>query len=105
MFASGSTAKTIEVGTKSISYLNFTFKNIFKKFISILNKRWFGHQMLLLVFQIVCALIKSMMISLQTYIRHENSLFLSLVSYLYKILASRLSSKITRRDETRFGDI
>jgi hypothetical protein len=41
IFASGSTAITIEDVRNTISYLNSTRKDTFKKFITIINMKWF----------------------------------------------------------------
>jgi hypothetical protein len=52
IFASGSTLKTIEDGRNTVSYLNSTRKNAFKKLITIINMKWFEPKIQLLVIQV-----------------------------------------------------
>ncbi len=45
MIFSPSRAKTVRVMGKSTSYSDSTSKNTFKKFISLIKRRWFGLQL------------------------------------------------------------
>ncbi len=45
MIVSPSRAKTVRVMGKSTSYSDSTSKNTFKKFISLIKRRWFGLQL------------------------------------------------------------
>jgi hypothetical protein len=79
IFASGSTAKTIEDGRNTVSYLNSTRKNTFKKFITIIIMKWFELKIQLLVFEITKVnLMKRVMNSFKPYI--------NLIVYLEKTI-------------------